>query len=245
MNLEKHIDKATELHKAAFSKLDDWHRAKEAAKAKLKKEAARLTPEAAREENAKIVQEFGDQCKAIVSELKTALASVEKDFMKDLGDFYAPNGAAIDGADQALLASGILTASELSEMVVKHAENTTMLRIIGKYATERGMKLESAVASALVRATKGGENEQRVFNTFKQLIGNPVRMAEQGLAGTETFMLTALKADEYAADAKAGLLRARVFIDEETKAALQKHATESAEAQNAAYAPHARDYNWI
>ena len=238
MNLDKYIDQALVHYKSAYSKLDAWERERQAATAEFQKEAQRLTREAAVEENARLVREFREKREAIVNELKEAVAAVEAEYMQEVKAFYAPNGAAISAEDQALLASGILSVEEVSEMILKHAENPTMERIIKKYVNENHIEnLPVEAAKALYRATYGGESEQRIFNNFKQLVYTPVSMANEGLAGTETFMACALKADEYAKDIKIDLLKAKLALNDQEKETLRQVEHEQMVAKNGGYDP--------
>lgn len=232
MNLERHIDKAVEHFQKAYSKLDDWGKEKETAMERFKAEAPRLTEQAAKDENARLMAEFNEKRDAIVVELTETVAAVEADFSRETKAFYAPDGAAINVADQALLASGIMNAAEVSEMVVRHAENPTMIRIINKYVQESRMELPTDIRKAIQRATSGGENEKKVFDTFRQLAYAPVRMAEQGMARSEHFMATALKVDEYAKDAKIRLLSAKLYLNENEREQLRKAEQEAMDKHN-------------
>lgn len=242
MNLEKYIDRAVELYQKAYGKLDAWERERQEARKKYKTEALRLTHEAAVEENARLVKEFNEKRDAIVNELKDGVAAVEGEFLQEIKAFYAPNGAAINAEDQALLSSGIMTMDEIDEMVLKHAENPTMLRIIGRYAAENKLQLHTATLKAIYRATSAGEKEQRIFNQFKQLVNTPVSMAQQGLAGTEAFMTAAIKADEYAKDAKSRLLLAKVSVSEADMAMAKQMEHENWGAYIARNDPAGMDY---
>ena len=232
MNLERHIDKALEHFQKAYSKLDEWNKARETTMERFKVEAARLTEQAAKDENARLVKEYNEKRDAIVAELTESVVAVETEFSREAKAFYAPDGAAINAADQVLLASGIMNAGEVSEMVVRYAENPTMIRIINKYVLESKLELPTDIRKAIYRATSGGENEKNVFNAFKQLAYAPVRMAEQGLAGSEYFLATALKVDEYAKDAKIRLLSAKLYLNEDDREQLRKAEQEARDKHN-------------
>lgn len=236
MNLERYVDKMVEVHKSAFSALDAWRKEKQDAKEKLKKEALRLTREAAVEENAKFVREYENKRIAIEGELSAAVAAVEAEYMQEVKAFYAPNGAKIDEADQALLSSGILSTEELVEMIGKHKDNPTMERIINKYIVTNGIKdMPSGAMSALYRATSGGENERRIFNELKMLLKSPVSMAAQGLEDTESFMRTMLKADDYAKEIKLKLMKAKLALTNAEADQLKKVEHEAMVEKNGGY----------
>lgn len=217
MNLNKHIDKALSLYQEAFSRLDAWERERRTMLEKYRENAPKFTEEAAREEYFRITNEFKERLKVIVEALDNDITIVEKEYMQEVASFYLPNGSAIDTADQALLASGILTSDELDAITARHTENPTMLRIIGKYARETNLSMSPQMESAVARAANGGESERRIWKAFKQTIHAPVRMAEQGNAGTAAFMNSALKADEYAAEAKAELQHIDLYMNEANK----------------------------
>lgn len=234
MNLDKHIDKAVELHKAAFEKLDNWEKARQTALTALKKEISKMNEQAARDANAAFVNEWNGKRTAIIAELAEGMAAVDSAFMQDVADFYRPNGKDIAPEDQALLASGILTQEELAEMVIRHSENPTMLRIISRFAIASKCNFPTDIKRAIVRATSGGENERRAYSTFKQLIYAPVRMAEQNMVNTEVFINCALKADEYANDAKMRLTRAKLYLTNADREFLKKAEDEQRKRDNAA-----------
>lgn len=205
MNLASHIDRALEHYSKAIGRIEVWQMEKAAALRQHKANALKLNEKAALDEKANLEREYKNKLEEIVSELDGAMSEVDAAFDRDLRSFYEPDGTAIHAADQALLSSGILTAAEVSEMVVRHAENTTMLRIIKRFAEADGMILSVDAERAVSLAASNGEAEQREYANFRQRIGAPVNMALQGLAGTEAFANCALRATEYAQEAKSAL----------------------------------------
>lgn len=232
MNLEKHIDAGTAVYQATYNKLDKWQREKTAEGEQVKQNSYRLTQKAASEENDAFIAKYNGLLEAIISEHKTELEKVKAAYLQEVEDFYRPDGDAIDQADKTLLDSGILTAKEFSEMVIKHRENPTMLRIMENKNPFSDDELEIGIRKALLLATKKGEKEKMVLHSFEQLLDAPIKMAQQGLAGTETFMKTALKADEYAEQKKAELIRARLYLSEEDEKALQDYSDKENQRQN-------------
>lgn len=219
MNLDRYIDKALEHYKSAYGKLDDLVREEKAAKEAYKKESQRLTNEAAREMYEGIVKDFRTKREAITKELNDSVATIEAEYLREVKAFYTPNGADINAEDQALLASGILSVDEVAEMILRHAENPTMQRVIKKYVGDNHIdNLPGEAAVALNKANMGGEAEQRIFNKFKQLVNTPVALANEGYGGTEGFMTSALKADDYAYTIKIELLESKIALSDSEKA---------------------------
>ncbi|MBQ8724073.1 MAG: hypothetical protein IJY74_00190 [Oscillospiraceae bacterium] len=244
MNITIYVDKILSLYQNAFSKLDEQAKAKADALTSFQKAAVRLSEQAAKEEYNNLLQEHTERLRAIVEKLNESVAAVEAEFLQELKTFYTPNGDAINAADQTLLSSGILKEDEVSALITKHAENPTMLRIIGRYTAEIKLTLSAADTRAIYRAASGGESEKRIFKTFKQLIHAPVIMAEQGQAGTEAFLLSALNAEEYAQEAKAKLLRSKTHLNEADRSTLEQIEAKQIEEKNKKYDPQNIDYGW-
>ncbi len=244
MNITIYIDKILSLYQKAFSKLDEHAKAKEEAFISFQERATRLSEQAAKEEFNLINQSQAEHLEAIVANLNESVAIVENEFLQELKNFYTPSGESINAADQVLLSSGIMKADEISAMITKYAENPTMLRIIGRYATEQKIVLSDTDTIMIYRAASDGKSEKRIFQTFKQLIHAPVIMAEQGQAKTEAFMMSALNADEYAREAKAKLIKLKIHLDEVDKSTLEQIETQLIEEKNKKYDPQNIDYGW-
>lgn len=236
MNLSKHIENATGIYKNTYNKLDKWQRAKEDEGQRLKEESEKLTNEAANEAYNAFVAKYAEQLQAITETHDAELEGVKQAYFQEVKEFYAPNGANIDNDDKALLESNILTAEEFSEMVVKHSENPTMLRIMSKYSKAFEKEVETKIRRALSLAAKAGEKEKLVLYSYIQLMNAPIIMASQGTAGTEMFLQTALKADEYTEKAKAEVVMTKLFLTEDDEAALKAYNEKVMEDQNRARA---------
>ena len=245
MNLEKYIDEGVKLYSGIYSKLDTWNKAKQTARAKLKAEAVRLTQEAANEEHDEFVKEYEEKLSAILAELDSGLSGIEGKYLQEVNGFYSPNGSAINVEDKALFEAGILTDDEVVSMIYKYADNPTMERIIKKYTEEnRIQNLPTDAVKALLRATSGGDKEKFIFTKFKQLMGTPISMAAQDMAGTDAFANTVKKADEYAAECKLDLMRIKGALTEEEKKMLAIAESNRRTAGNAKYDPRNIDYGW-
>lgn len=82
------------------------------------------------------------------------ITAVRQELAEALDAEYAADPSALDGRTLELLKSGILTDSEYVRLMNNAAGNTTMQRIIGKYAADAAEKL----------AEKYGQSDQRVMN---------------------------------------------------------------------------------
>lgn len=244
MNLSKYFDEIASAYHEAYKQFDAWRTERENAKEAFKKKADKLTPEAVREENAKMVEEFESKSAAIRAELSEKVAKSEDAFKQEVKSFYAVDGKKIDEADMAALKSGIMTENEISEMVIKHSENPTMLRIIRKYSIDNKMMFESKIERALRLASKNGENELRALEGLKNNLKCAVDLAT-GNYSRELFLNTALKESEYVQDAKIDLLKAKLFIDEKTMEELEKYESDQIAESQKNYDPHNVDYNWF
>lgn len=246
MNLEKYIDEAGKHYQSAYAKLEVWDKEKQVARNKLKAEAVRLTPEAATEENEKYVREYAEKLQAILDELKAGLDEVESRYTQEVKSYYTPNGGMIDANDQALLASGILSDAEVIEMIYRHADNPTMLRVL-KQHTERNhiQNLPTEAHRAIYQAAASGEKEMFVWGKFNQLMRTPVNMADSGLAHTDAFANTVLRSDDYIKDCKLDLIRLKgAAMTSSDKAQLAKATSEKIATDNAKFDPHGVDYGW-
>lgn len=114
-------------------------------------------------------------CRAMQEEHAKKVAELRGQFATYLNDHYSASPDKLDAATMQLLNSGICTPSELSRLVDRHADNPTMLRIIGNYA--RNMRSEKAksmsyddvnicalVANAAL-AAKDGSRELAIFDS--------------------------------------------------------------------------------
>lgn len=209
MKLDRHIDSAAQLYRDTYYKLNALHSEKAEAKAKLAQEKKKLTSTAQLAAEDAFRKEFREKRIAIEEELEAGLAAIEAEMNNDLKEIYKADGKAIDPADQALLATGILTESEIADMVAKHGENPTMLRIIGNHLGEKLSTYPDSVKLAISVAKDAGMNEQRVFRNFKYCADSPVKLAREGCAGTDTWAEICLKVDSYADVAKRQLNQVR------------------------------------
>lgn len=232
MKLDKHIDAATAIYKETYNKLDKWQRAKTAEGEEAKQRSYRLTREAANEEHDAYIAKYNGQLEEIISQHKAELEKVEAAYLQEVADYYRPNGELIDQADKALLDSGIMNVNEFEEMAVKHAANPTMLRIMGQYSQNYEKTLDIKVKAALFGASNAGNKEKSILKSFEQLMNAPISMAQQGLAGSEVFMNTALLADEYAEGKKVELMKSKIYISDDELKVIKEYEKAEGERQS-------------
>ena len=127
-------------------------------------------------------------------------------------------------------------------MVAKNADNTTMLRLIDQYRLKNKINVSQEVEIAFSRAGKAGEAEKSAFIAFRQLAGNCVRMALQGMAGSETYIRCADKLEEYVTRTEIELKKAKVFLDESTRAELMEIEKEEIKEKQNRYSESDIDY---
>lgn len=90
---------------------------------------------------------YGDEIRTTRAELEELIrrtsqsfSEVRKDVDRFFGDLYRVSPDKLDTNALELLRSDILSDTELIDMAEKYADNTTMRRLIGKYAQERADK---------------------------------------------------------------------------------------------------------
>lgn len=224
MDLNKYIDDAAVIYKNTYAELDKLRIEKQNEERELKRNSHRLTKEANDEDQAALKKKYADLQTNIITAHTEELAKIKAGYFKEVDSFYQPDGSAIDQNDRLLLESGILKANEVAGLIEKHKDNTTMLRIISQKASEEILnEMPVNVQRTLLLAEKAGEGEKRVFNSFNQLMGNPIRMAAQGIHETapESFLYSVERAEKNIEGAKKDLLNAQLYISEEMQAVVE------------------------
>lgn len=230
MNLEKHIDKATAIYKETYRKIDKWAVDRETEYEKVKQNSYKLTREAASDEHDAFVKKYDEKFKNILEVHNAELEKVFEAYNQEVHEFYRPNGEMIDMADKAILDSGILTTQELSEMVIKHRENPTMLRVINKHVNNNYKQFEDInyrISEVMKRAEMSGRKEERILKSYKDLMHAPIGMAQHDPIRTEAFINAAGKADEYTEKTKYDILAAKFVLTEEEQKKLDDYIAKS------------------
>ncbi|MGN0378784.1 MAG: hypothetical protein ACI4EU_04280 [Butyrivibrio sp.] len=222
-DLMKNVETAKQAYVKAYNAIDAATSDHNKKVENLKRQSKELTQEAFSEKWNAEQSAYQGMLVSINEILSEEVGKAKEAYLKTLYAYYQPSGNALVEDDVKLLNSGIILSSdEIERMVANNADNTTMIRLIEQYKTKNRIKVSQEVEVAFVRAKKAGQVEERAFNTFTQLAGNAVRMALQGLSGTESYIKCADKLEEYVADTEKTLKKAKVFLDELTKSELLK-----------------------
>ena len=166
-------------------------------------------------------QEACDQVKAVVAEQREAFQTVVK-------GFYRSDGKMIDSDDTILLNSGMrLQDEEICDMVMKHIDNVTMLRLIMNYCgvnklidlttdvKNRASDLPAETLAIFRKVLFFGSNEEKIFETF-------INLSCMGFKHpSESYTLFQSRLDDYEEQAVVDLKKAR-FIPNEGKTSVTK-----------------------
>ena len=223
MELMKYIQQAKEEYIKAYEAIDKETVRHDEDLKKYKEKSQKYTVEAANKEWKKINSEHSNIMQSIDAELKAAIEKITIEYEKEVHAFYQAKGEQLDDNDIKLLNSGLpLTESEIAEMVSRHADNTTMIRLIKNYVRNNKIEVRTEIKRSFAKVNKAGEPELLAFKAFKNLAGNAVKMALGGMAGTQSYISCADKLEEYVADTEKRLKNAKVYLDEATRAELQE-----------------------
>lgn len=112
---------------------------------------------------------------AMQSEHESKVAELRDRFVAYLDDHYSASPEKLDSATMQLLNAGICTPSELARLAERHADNPTMLRIVGNYARnmreEKGRALSTgdqricSVVAQMADTAKDGSRELSIFDS--------------------------------------------------------------------------------
>ena len=114
---------------------------------------------------------YTDRCKELEEETNIEVKTLRNSFHEHLVDFYTPNGARIDNDVVNLLNSGIkLKGEEVDSLIMRNANNPTMLRIIADFTEKAKIKDSSLAISMRSMARAKGMNELKVFDSVAHTI---------------------------------------------------------------------------
>lgn len=217
MELEKYIKATKDIIWNAYSEIEAALMERDEELERQKKAHWQYSKEKADMEYQKAIDKFNTDTQTAVINCRTAIQKQRDGYMKEVHDYYTPDGSKIDLNDMNLIKAGFaMTEDEFVNMVIKYADNTTMLRIIEKYAVESKMidtirNRHMKCAAALVRAKKAGEKEEKIFDTF-------VNLSTMGMKHpNEHYTMYQSRLDDYEEDAILSLLKAKLYIDDETR----------------------------
>lgn len=220
MELEKYIKAAKEAINSAYFDIQDALMKNEESQEKLKNKGWSYKETAYQQEYQKIVESFKQETATAVENCKRVIQEQKESYMKEVDEFYRSDGSKLDLNFMNLIKAEIpLTAKEITDVIEKNKENLTMLRVIHKYLLEtnqhspehKRIVLDSQYMTLLRKAIRHGDTEEKIFDEF-------VHFAAMGLNHTDkSFTLYQAKLDDYEEDAHLELLKAKIFIDAETK----------------------------
>lgn len=217
MELEKYITATKEaINKGYFGIQDALFKYDESLD-DLVKTGWKKDETAYQQEYQKIVDTFNSETQSAILNCRAEIQRQKEAYMKEVSDYYKPDGSRIDMNDMNLIKSGLpMTVEEVIGMMDKHNDNPTMLRIIEKFAAEQRMidKIRdnnTSYARALVRVKSAGKTEEKIFDSF-------VHLASMGMNHPDkTFTLHQARLGDYEEDAVLKLLKAKLFIDDATQ----------------------------
>ena len=115
---------------------------------------------------------YGDY-RNMIEDHEKRVKELRDQFTVYLDEHYAASPDKLDAATMQLLSSGICKATDLARLVDRHADNPTMLRIIGNHAahlkedknTTDGDKFICLKVKAAAAAAKDGSRELAIFDS--------------------------------------------------------------------------------
>lgn len=163
-----------------------------------------------------ITRTYNEETQEAYEMVKEAVREQQEAFQTVVKGFYRSDGKMIDSNDILLLNSGIrLQDEEICDMVMKHIDNVTMLRLIMNYCgvnrlidtsgavKNRANDLPVETINIFRKVLHNGSTEQKIFDHF-------VRFSCMGFATpNESYTLFQSKLDDYEQDAINDLKKAR------------------------------------
>ena len=222
MELEKYIKATKEIIWNAYSEIEAALMEHDEELERQKKAHWQYSKEKADQEYQKAVDKFNTDTQTAVANCRAAIQKQRDGYMKEVHDYYTPDGSKIDLNDMNLIkADFAMTEDEFVSMVIKYADNTTMLRIIEKYAdkfkmtdTIRNKDMKCAVA--LVRAKKAGKTEEKIFDNFVHLSCMGMRHPDKN------YTMYQSRLDDYEEDAVLKILKAKIYMDDATQQRIEQ-----------------------
>lgn len=222
MELEKYIKATKEIIWNAYSEIEAALMEHDEELERQKKAHWQYSKEKADQEYQKAVDKFNTDTQTAVANCRAAIKKQRDGYMKEVHDYYTPDGSKIDLNDMNLIkADFAMTEDEFVSMVIKYADNTTMLRIIEKYAdkfkmtdTIRNKDMKCAVA--LVRAKKAGKTEEKIFDNFVHLSCMGMRHPDKN------YTMYQSRLDDYEEDAVLKILKAKIYMDDATQQRIEQ-----------------------
>lgn len=248
MELEKYIKAAKEVINVAYLGIQDALMQRDESLENLKNKGWNYKETAYQQEYQKIIDTFNQTTADTITTCKSKLLEQKNGYMEDVKTFYISDGSRIDLNFMNLIKAELpLTVEEITGEIMKNADNPTMLRVIHKYVLDRNahssatnrIKLDAPYMNILRRSSKRGEVEEKIFDSF-------IHLATMGMNHPdESFTLYQARLDDYEEDACLKILKAKTFIDDETKRRIAEIETQRIEKSNEKFKHSNIDYGWF
>lgn len=172
--------------------------------------------------HSEIIRTFDEETKEAYDQVKSVVAEQKEAFQTVVKGFYRVDGKMIDPDDSAVLNSGIrLQDEEICDMVTKHIDNVTMLRLIMNHCgvnrlldlttdvKNRASDLPAETLHVFRKVLYNGSKEEKIFDRF-------VHLSCMGFAHpSESYTLFQSRLDDYEQDAINDLKETRFVPVEE------------------------------
>lgn len=225
MELEKYIERAKNAINGAYFDIQDALINYDRSLENLKSKGWKTDETAYQQEYQEIVSEYKNRTSEIVTECRAVVKKWKDSYMKEVDEFYRSDGSKLDLNFMNLIKAEIpMTAKEIIDVIEKNKDNLTMLRVVYKYMMEtnthlpehKRVVLDNQYTALLQKSIRHGETEEKIFDSFTHL-------AMMGMNHPDkTFTLYQAHLDEYKKDAVLELLKAKLFIDDETKEQIEQ-----------------------
>lgn len=232
MELEKYIKATKDIIWNAYSEIEAALMERDEELERQKKAHWQYSKEKADQEYQKAVDKFNTDTQTAVANCRTAIQKQKDGYMKEVHDYYIPDGSKIDLNLMNLIKAGFrMSIDELIELIEKYNDNPTMLRVIEKYAAEQKMigelnKKSADYTVAFMKARNAGKTEEKIFDNFVHLSCEGMRHPD------EHYTMFQSRLDDYEEDAVLSLLKAKIYIDDETQQKINQIEAERIQKHN-------------
>lgn len=220
MELEKYIKATKDIIWNAYSEIEAALMEHDEELERQKKVHWQYSKEKADQEYQKAVDKFNTDTQTAVANCRAAIQKQRDGYMKEVCDYYRADGSKIDLNDMNLFKSEIvLTTDEVTDMIHKHIDNPTMLRVIHKFIMEfnahrsedRRIIPPHEELHTLRLVELNGRKEEKIFDTF-------VHLSTMGMNHPDkNYTMFQSRLDGYEEDAVLSLLKAKIYKDDATQ----------------------------